>query len=286
MPDFDFLARAWPFGFVHKETATFFVQSLVAKVKGIKDNDSRAASMRSRALLARFGFYEQMTKAERKAQGNPPHQIQNWLPNFKRIFTSEPSKRIEYIVQGAVSQIERVFELVSTCCLETQASRNVPEQGPVPQETREAELDTPPSRNPTSPQPADISADNAPPSTSSTQSQVALDPKTRTTPSASTHRPFHSGMVELASDKFTTCVAERPWQEKVNCKLLLILEQVTLPSDVDYTVNIRAVPSEALPTNDKISTQENPHSLDEDPEGIDGNLSEDKCGGVSPGNHD
>lgn len=67
------------------------------------------------------------------------------------------------------------------------------------------------------------------------------------------------------------------WGEKVISSLLLFLKKVTLPSNGDYTVEVRPVPFEHQHPGDCASARDNPHSLDKFPEGINGNLSKEEC---------
>ena len=56
-PDFLFIAKAWPFGFVHDETGVLFNRALVADIKGRGENFTQAPSIIINALPSRFRFY-------------------------------------------------------------------------------------------------------------------------------------------------------------------------------------------------------------------------------------
>ncbi|ETS61316.1 hypothetical protein PaG_04535 [Moesziomyces aphidis] len=57
-PDYGFIAKSWPFGFLSQNIAPFFASALTEGIRGRQGATSRAPSIRKRELPKRFGFFE------------------------------------------------------------------------------------------------------------------------------------------------------------------------------------------------------------------------------------
>lgn len=140
---------------------------------------------------------------ERKAQGVPPHRIQSWLPHYKPIFKANESKRIADIVQGAIQQMERIFESAADRCHKVHATRNAQEATPKETSNVAAEPKTLALLHSADPHPVDSLANMALPPSSASNSQISPSPRGSTATSTKTKAHFRAA--KLVSNKITTC---------------------------------------------------------------------------------
>jgi len=180
---------------------------------------------------------EQLSNTECRKQGSPPYCIKHWLPPFEQIFgpKAEESKRTKDIIQGAIQQIQRIFEADNTRHLNRRALRHSQEEATINDANVSAADEDVPGTSAT-PQHSDTSQNVDDRTASSNSINASLSFKEPAQLSSSLKTTTDVKVADLTTDTLATCVADRPWREPVNVKLLPLLDQATLPADEDFFI--------------------------------------------------
>jgi superfamily II DNA or RNA helicase len=203
-------------------------------------------------------------RKKRQAQQTP-----SWLPSYETVSRLPASERVDLIVNQAKEQMSRLF---TAAVRKHQVSKADKQADTVNENVDEPLVDTFNKASQALVPLQDAQDSPLPPN-------APDNVLTGASPAAHKVSKGHSStaaivrLLQVHADKFDTCNGERTWREEATTSLVKVLQGIELPSDKDYSVEVKLMAAQQL----HATPPQESDSFDESPEGIDSDLNEDEC---------
>lgn len=243
-------------------------------------------------LLKTTDVEQDVLRPEERRKPGAQYLIKSWLPSFEEVFTAGEAERVDLIVRRASQQVTRVFDSATRCYLLRRKETAV--TTPTDADTA-AETAPPPSSSP--PQVRSISSKKSKASSLAQlpasevddfdseerfgevegyNSNIAIKPDDSEAVSAAADVMQSNIQMPAVSmiDTISSRAGGRLWHDQVGVKLESILKNLDVPSDKGYAIDVKLLPSVLQRRHEQDFDL---HSLDDNPAGLDGNLTADEC---------